>query len=181
MNPRRPTPRVVSPTRPRLIAIIHHGFQHIIAGNGARFRGFIQLRSPRNLSSALMENAGYSRPDASRDRVHPCRRANVVGDSEKQPAGGIGWRPIRDDRRGPLRSQIPRGQFNGVGPFGEHFNGTVDPGAHYGTAGEANFLTTVMGVKGLNTFCASITRQKLGQRRKLDMTRSIFWLSFLTL
>ena len=58
---------------------------------------------------------------------------------------------------GPLRSEIAQGQFNGVGPFGEHFTGTVDPGAHYGTAGEANFLTTVIGVKDLNTFCASIT------------------------
>jgi hypothetical protein len=56
---------------------------------------------------------------------------------------------------GPLRSQIAQGQFNGVGPFGEHFNGTLDPGAHYGTAGEANFLTTVIGVKDLSAFCSS--------------------------
>ena len=61
---------------------------------------------------------------------------------------------------GPLRSEIAQGQFIGVGPFGEHFTGTVDPGAHYGTAGEANFLTTVIGVKDLNTFCASITSGK---------------------
>lgn len=59
---------------------------------------------------------------------------------------------------GPLRSQIAQGQFNGVGPFGEHFNGSVDPGAHYGTAGEANFLTTVLGVASVNAFCAPITK-----------------------
>ena len=59
---------------------------------------------------------------------------------------------------GPLRSQIAQGQFNGVGPFGEHFNGIVDPGVHYGTAGEANFLTAVLGVTDLNAFCASITK-----------------------
>jgi len=57
---------------------------------------------------------------------------------------------------GSLRSQIAQGQFNGVGPFGEHFNGTVDPGAHYGTAGEANYLTTVLGVKDLSAFCSSV-------------------------
>ena len=59
---------------------------------------------------------------------------------------------------GPLRSQIAQGQFNGVGPFGEHFNGTVDPGAHYGTAGEANFLTSILGVQDLTSFCASSTQ-----------------------
>ncbi len=58
---------------------------------------------------------------------------------------------------GPLRSQIAQGQFNGVGPFGEHFNGTVDPGAHYGSAGEANFLTIVIGVTNLDAFCSSIS------------------------
>src|SRR2546428_12596752 len=57
---------------------------------------------------------------------------------------------------GPLRSQIAQGQFNGVGPFGEHFNGTIDPGAHYGTAGEGNFLTTVLGVKDVTSFCSSV-------------------------
>ena len=57
---------------------------------------------------------------------------------------------------GPLRSQIAQGQFNGVGPFADHFNGTVDPGAHYGTAGEGNFLTTVLGVKDVTSFCSSV-------------------------
>jgi hypothetical protein len=41
---------------------------------------------------------------------------------------------------GPLRSLIAQGAFDGVGPFGEHFTGQVDPGAHYGSVGEAAFL-----------------------------------------
>ena len=59
---------------------------------------------------------------------------------------------------GPLRSQSAQGQFNGMGPFGEHFNGTVDPGVHYGTASEANFLMTILEVTDLNAFCSSITK-----------------------
>lgn len=47
---------------------------------------------------------------------------------------------------GPLRSLIAQGAFNGVGPFGEHFTGAVDPGAHYGTVGEAAFLLAVLGL-----------------------------------
>src|SRR5207245_3807339 len=58
---------------------------------------------------------------------------------------------------GPLRSEIAQGQFSGVGPFGEHFNGTVDPGAQYGTAGEANVVTAAIGVNDSRQFCASIT------------------------
>src|SRR3989441_13307980 len=61
---------------------------------------------------------------------------------------------------GPLRSQIAQGQFNGVGPFGEHFNGTIDPGAHYGTAGEAEFLSTIIGVKDQSAFLASSARPR---------------------
>ena len=57
---------------------------------------------------------------------------------------------------GALRSQIAQGQFNGIGPFGEHFNGTIDPGAHYGTAGENAFLTSVLGVKDVTGFCSSV-------------------------
>ena len=45
---------------------------------------------------------------------------------------------------GPLRSLIAQGAFAGVGPFGEHFTGAVDPGAHYGTVGEAAFLLAVL-------------------------------------
>ena len=47
---------------------------------------------------------------------------------------------------GPLRSLIAQGAFAGVGPFGPHFTGAVDPGAHYGTVGEAAFLLAVLGL-----------------------------------
>ena len=47
---------------------------------------------------------------------------------------------------GPLRSLIAQGAFAGVGPFGEHFTGAVDPGAHYGSVGEAAFLLQVLGL-----------------------------------
>jgi hypothetical protein len=47
---------------------------------------------------------------------------------------------------GPLRSLIAQGAFAGVGPFGEHFTGAVDPGAHYGSVGEAAFLLHVLGL-----------------------------------
>src|SRR5207245_9530269 len=53
---------------------------------------------------------------------------------------------------GPLRSEIAQGQFSGVGPFGEHFTGTVDPGAQYGTAGEANVVTAAIGVNDSRQF-----------------------------
>jgi hypothetical protein len=47
---------------------------------------------------------------------------------------------------GSLRSAIAQGQFAGVGPFGEHFTGQVNPGAHQGTVGEEEFLETVIGI-----------------------------------
>jgi hypothetical protein len=47
---------------------------------------------------------------------------------------------------GQLRSQIAQGNFNGVGPFGEHFTGSVNPGAHQGTVGEYEFLRDVLGL-----------------------------------
>jgi hypothetical protein len=47
---------------------------------------------------------------------------------------------------GPLRSLIAQDAFAGVGPFGEHFTGAVDPGAHYGTVGAAAFLLAVLGL-----------------------------------
>jgi hypothetical protein len=57
---------------------------------------------------------------------------------------------------GPLRSAIAQGQFAGVGPFGEHFTGQVNPGAHQGTVGEQEFLETVIGIPAdqLVAFCA---------------------------
>ena len=45
---------------------------------------------------------------------------------------------------GPLRSLIAQGQFAGVGPFGEHFTGAVNPGAHQGTVGEEEFIRTLI-------------------------------------
>lgn len=50
---------------------------------------------------------------------------------------------------GPLRSQIAQGDFAGVGPFGEHFTGQVNPGAHVGTVGEEAFLDAL----GIDTSC----------------------------
>lgn len=57
---------------------------------------------------------------------------------------------------GPLRSAIAQGQFAGVGPFGQHFTGLVDPGAHQGSVGEQEFLETVVGIPAdqLQAFCA---------------------------
>jgi hypothetical protein len=57
---------------------------------------------------------------------------------------------------GPLRSLIARGEFAGVGPFGEHFTGQVNPGAHVGTVGEEEFLRFVIGIPAdqLAAFCA---------------------------
>jgi hypothetical protein len=54
---------------------------------------------------------------------------------------------------GPLRSQIARGAFNGTGPFGDHFTGDVNPGAHQGTVGEEEFLRDVIGVEDIDAFC----------------------------
>ena len=50
---------------------------------------------------------------------------------------------------GPLRSRIARGDYAGVGPFGEHFTGQVNPGAHIGTVGEEAFLDAL----GVDTSC----------------------------
>lgn len=50
---------------------------------------------------------------------------------------------------GPLRSQIAQGNYIGVGPFGEHFTGQVNPGAHVGTVGEEAFLDAL----GVDTSC----------------------------
>ena len=50
---------------------------------------------------------------------------------------------------GPLRSQIAQGDYAGVGPFGEHFTGQVNPGAHTGTIGEEAFLDAL----GIDTSC----------------------------
>jgi hypothetical protein len=57
---------------------------------------------------------------------------------------------------GSLRSLIAQGAFSGVGPFGEHFTGSVNPGSHQGTVGEEEFLVNVIGIPEdqLAAFCA---------------------------
>jgi hypothetical protein len=50
---------------------------------------------------------------------------------------------------GPLRSHIAQGDFAGLGPFGEHFTGQVNPGVHVGTVGEEAFLDAL----GVDTSC----------------------------
>ena len=49
---------------------------------------------------------------------------------------------------GPLRSWIAQGNA-GFAPFGEHFTGQVNPGAHVGTVGEEAFLDAL----GIDTSC----------------------------
>jgi hypothetical protein len=57
---------------------------------------------------------------------------------------------------GQLRSMIAQGDFAGIGPFGQHFTGLVNPGAHQGTVGEEEFLEVVIGIPAgeLADFCA---------------------------
>jgi hypothetical protein len=61
---------------------------------------------------------------------------------------------------GQLRSKIAQGDFTGIGPFGRHFTGLVNPGAHQGTVGEEEFLRTVIGVPEteLAAFCAAFAK-----------------------
>jgi hypothetical protein len=68
-----------------------------------------------------------------------------VGDPQSQP-NPSSFATNYQDCLGPLRSKIAQGDFAGVGPFGQHFTGSVDPGAHYGTVGEAAFLEQVLGL-----------------------------------
>jgi len=60
---------------------------------------------------------------------------------------------------GQLRSKIAQGDFAGIGPFGQHFTGLVNPGAHQGTVGEEEFLRGVIGIPDsqLAAFCAQFT------------------------
>lgn len=62
---------------------------------------------------------------------------------------------------GQLRSMIAQGDLAGVGPFGRHFTGDVNPGAHQGTVGEEEFLETVIGIPAdaLVAFCAQFAVQ----------------------
>jgi hypothetical protein len=58
---------------------------------------------------------------------------------------------------GKLRSMIAQGGFAGIGPFGQHFTGLVNPGVHQGTVGEEEFLEVVIGIPAdeLAAFCAT--------------------------
>lgn len=55
---------------------------------------------------------------------------------------------------GQLRSLIAQGEFADFGPFGPHFTGDVNPGAHQGTVGEEEFLRNVLGIEDPAAFCA---------------------------
>lgn len=59
---------------------------------------------------------------------------------------------------GELRSRIARGEFAGVGPFAQHFNGQVNPGAQQGTVGEEESLRNVLGIADPTAFCAQFTK-----------------------
>lgn len=63
---------------------------------------------------------------------------------------------------GQLRSLIAQGLLAGqYGFVSRGFTGQVDPGAHYGTAGEAAFLEQVVGISpaSLTSFCAGFSPQ----------------------
>jgi hypothetical protein len=75
----------------------------------------------------------------------------------ESPPSGISPSTFATDYKGclgALRSAIARGEFAGVGPFGEHFTGDVNPGAHQGTVGEEEFLRNVLGIADPAAFCA---------------------------
>ena len=88
----------------------------------------------------------------------PASLAGPPGAPESPPAGisPSDFATLYSGCLGPLRSAIAQGQFAGVGPFGEHFTGQVDPGSHQGTVGEEEFLETVIGIPAdqLQAFCA---------------------------
>jgi hypothetical protein len=54
---------------------------------------------------------------------------------------------------GPARSQLAQGNLAGLGPFGEHFTGDVNPGVHQGTPGEEEFLRS-LGFTDLAALCS---------------------------
>jgi hypothetical protein len=60
---------------------------------------------------------------------------------------------------GKLRSLIARGVFDGVGPFGLHFTGDVNPGAHQGTVGEEEFIRDVLELTDVKAFCDWVATQ----------------------
>ena len=77
------------------------------------------------------------------------------------PPSGISPATFATDYKGclgQLRSKIARGEFAGVGPFGQHCNGQVNPGAHQGTVGEEEFLRNVLGIADPAAFCAQFAK-----------------------
>jgi hypothetical protein len=79
----------------------------------------------------------------------------------ESPPTGISPSTFATDYKGclgQLRSKIARGEFAGVGPFGQHFNGQVNPGAHQGTVGEEEFLRNVLGIADPAAFCAQFAK-----------------------
>jgi hypothetical protein len=79
----------------------------------------------------------------------------------ESPPSGISPGTFATDYKGclgQLRSKIARGEFAGVGPFGQHFTGQVNPGAHQGTVGEEEFLRNVLGIADPAAFCAQFAR-----------------------
>jgi hypothetical protein len=79
----------------------------------------------------------------------------------ESPPSGISPSTFATDYKGclgQLRSKIARGEFAGVGPFGQHFTGQVNPGAHQGTVGEEEFLRNVLGIADPAAFCAQFAK-----------------------
>jgi hypothetical protein len=79
----------------------------------------------------------------------------------ESPPSGISPSTFATDYKGclgQLRSKIARGEFAGVGPFGQHFNGQVNPGAHQGTVGEEEFLRNVLKIADPAAFCAQFAK-----------------------
>jgi hypothetical protein len=79
----------------------------------------------------------------------------------ESPPTGISPSTFATDYKGclgQLRSKIAQGKFDGVGPFGPHFTGDVNPGAHQGTVGEEEFLRNVLGIADPAAFCAQFAK-----------------------
>jgi hypothetical protein len=75
----------------------------------------------------------------------------------ESPPSGVSPSEFATDYKaclGKLRSLIARGAFDGFGPFGPHFTGDVNPGAHQGTVGEEEFIRDVLGIADVQAFCA---------------------------
>jgi hypothetical protein len=79
----------------------------------------------------------------------------------ESPPSGLSPSTFATDSKGclgQLRSRIAQGQFAGVGPFGQHFTGQVNPGAHQGTVGEEEFIRNVLGISDVAAFCAQFEK-----------------------